>query len=90
MPRTTALSSVTSPHRAARRAISMAWVFLIAAASGAVGQETAKPQDTPPPEKPAASAEKKPAEKAEPAKEKNIDETVKEFQKLPGLFTFYH
>jgi len=56
----------------------------------ASAQETPKPP--PPGGKPAATEAKddqKKDGKAEAEKPKTIDETVKDFQKIPGLFTFY-
>ncbi len=76
-------------RRGVSRALCAAWILWIAAVSGAAGQEDGKPPDAPEPEKAAAAGDKKPPAKSEPEKEKNIDETVKEFQKLTGLFTFY-
>lgn len=82
-------------HVTARYPINMRWLgpalaLLLLGGSGAPGQEAAKP--APAAEKAAAGGDAKAPEKAEPAKEakeKNIDETVKDFQKLTGFFTFY-
>src|SRR5205807_532737 len=71
------------------RALCTAWILWIVAVCGAAGQEAGKPPDAPETEKAAAASDKKPPAKPDAEKDKNIDETVKEYQKLTGLFTFY-
>src|SRR4051794_34670342 len=82
-------SRSTVRFRPFSQALGAIGLLLIVSASGARATESVKAPDAPKPEKTASAAEKKPADKAEPEKEKTIDETVKEYQKLTGLFTFY-
>ena len=76
-------------------AATLASTILLSSAGEVRAQEPPKPAPATPPaaaeKKDAAAAkpdEKKPEEKKE-QKPKNIDETVKDFQKIEGLFTFY-
>src|SRR4051794_35759578 len=70
--------------------LALALALLILGGSGAAAQEAAKP--APAAEQASSTGDAKGPAKAEAgkeAKEKSIDETVKDFQKLTGFFTFY-
>lgn len=82
-----------SPFRPDRRRLSggALSLFLLGGVTGAGAQDAPKPPATPAVkagEEPKATP-KPEAAKPEPAKDKDIDETVKEHEKLSGIFTFY-